>query len=140
MTQSDRVLYDQLVAHTRETIVLASVKSTLEWDEQTYMPGAAAPYRAEQDALLTGIIHARRTDRRIGDWLDELLASPLAADRHSETGATIHELKREYERLVKLPQSLVEELARATRNGAPGMARGQGRQEIRRIPTDARDG
>ena len=113
MAQSHTAIYDQLVAHTRETILLSSVKSTLEWDEQTYMPTAAAPYRAEQDALLTGMIHARRTDRCIGDWLNELLASPLAADRHSESGATIHDLKREYDRLVKLPQALVEQLARA---------------------------
>lgn len=117
MTQTHTDIYNQLVAHTRETVVLASVKSTLEWDEQTHMPGAAAPYRAEQDALLTGIIHGRRTDRRVGDWLDQLLTSPLAADRHSETGATIRELKREYDRLVKLPQALVEELARARAMG-----------------------
>ncbi len=60
------------------------------------------------------MIHSRRTDPRFGEWLDQLLQSPLAADRHSDTGATIHELKRQYDKLVKLPQALVEELARTS--------------------------
>ena len=45
--------------------------------------------------------------------LSELAESELAADPHSDTGATIRQLKRAYEKLVKVPQSLVEELTRA---------------------------
>ena len=36
--------------------------------------------------LLSGMIHVRRTDPRLGDWLGELADSPLAADPHSDTG------------------------------------------------------
>ena len=57
------------------------------------------------------MIHARRTDPRLGEWLDDWPHSPLAADRHTDTGATIRQLKRQYDKRVKLPQSLVEELA-----------------------------
>ena len=42
------------------------------------------------------------------------LGGPLAKDPHSDTGATIRQLKRDYEKRVKLPQSLVEELTRAS--------------------------
>jgi carboxypeptidase Taq len=104
--------FDQLCRHTRETALLASVDSLLNWDERTYMPDQAGPYRAEQITFLSGLIHQRRTDPRVGQWLGELLASDLAADRHSDSGATIHELKREYDKRTKLPQALVEELAR----------------------------
>src|SRR5215207_2967650 len=104
--------FDQLCQHARETAMLASIDSLLNWDERTYMPLEAGPYRAEQITLLSGMIHKRRTDPRIGQWLDELLESDAAQDRHSDQGATIHELKREYDKRVKLPQALVEELAR----------------------------
>jgi carboxypeptidase Taq len=84
----------------------------LGWDERTMMPPSAAEYRAEQMTLLSGMIHARRTDPRLGDWLGELAASPLAADPHSDSGTVIRQLKRDYDKRVKLPQSLVEELTR----------------------------
>jgi carboxypeptidase Taq len=117
MNETHAAIYEQLVAHARQTALLASVESTLDWDERTYMPPAAGPYRAEQVTFLAGMIHGRRTDPRMGEWLDRLLDSPLAAHRHSQSGATIHELKREYDKLVKLPRSLVEELARTAMLG-----------------------
>ena len=50
----------------------------------------------------------------MGECLAELVDSPLAADRHSDTGAVIHNLKRDYDKKTKLPQALVEELARTS--------------------------
>jgi carboxypeptidase Taq len=44
--------------------------------------------------------------------LAELAACPLAADPHSDTGANIINIRRDYERRTKLPQQLVEELAK----------------------------
>src|SRR5690606_10530327 len=61
--------------------------------------------------------HARRTDARLGDWLNTLADSPLTADAHSPSGTTIRQLKRSYDRRVKLPQALVEELARTASLG-----------------------
>lgn len=104
--------FDQLCRHVRETAMLASIDGLLNWDERTYMPVEAGPYRAEQITFMSGLIHQRRTDPRLGQWLGELLSSDLARDRHSDQGATIQELKREYDKRVKLPQALVEELAR----------------------------
>ncbi len=70
------------------------------------------PSFAEQLTLLAGIIHQRRTDPRLGDWLGQLSTSALAADPHSDTGTTIRQLKREFDKRSKLPQALVEELTR----------------------------
>jgi carboxypeptidase Taq len=78
------------------------------------MPPAAGEYRAEQMTLMSGLLHQRRTDPRLGELLDQLAASDMAAEEHSETGSTIRELKRQYDKRVKLPQSLVEELTRAS--------------------------
>jgi carboxypeptidase Taq len=117
MSQKNQQLYDQLCHHTRETALLAAAESALAWDERTMMPPEAAEYRAEQLTLLAGMIHARRTDPRLGDWLAELAASPLAADPHGDTGTTIRQLKRDFDKRTRLPQSLVEELTRAASLG-----------------------
>jgi carboxypeptidase Taq len=104
--------FQKVAQHFRETALLSSAEEALNWDERTRMPPKAGPYRAEQVTFLAGLVHARRTDPRVGEWLAELAESDLAADRHSDHGATIHELRRDYDKRTKLPQRLVEELAR----------------------------
>ena len=105
---------EKLRAHARETALLQSIEELLGWDERTKLPPAAGEYRAEQITYLSGLVHRRNTDRRLGEWLAELSESPLAADPHSDAGATIHHIKREYDKRVKLPQALVEELTRTS--------------------------
>jgi carboxypeptidase Taq len=76
------------------------------------LPPAGGDYRAEQMSYLAGLIHQKQTVPEVGEWLAALVDSELAADPHSETGANIVNLKRDYDRKTKLPQALVEELAK----------------------------
>lgn len=110
----DSTAFDELCALTREAALIESVEAALGWDERTYMPPAAGEYRAEQMTFLTGLAHQKRTSPRLGELLAELESSDLAGDVHADAGATIHELRRQYDKRVKLPQSLVEELTRAS--------------------------
>lgn len=106
--------YDQLCQHARETALLASIEDVLSWDERTQLPPAAGEYRAEQMTHLAGLVHRRRTDPRLGEWLGELAGSDLARDPHSDAGTVIRQMKRQYDKLVKLPAALVEELTRTS--------------------------
>jgi carboxypeptidase Taq len=106
--------YETLCHLTREIALLQSIEALVGWDERTYMPPAAGEYRAEQMTYLAGVIHQRRTDKRIGELLGELDSSPLMKEKHSDDATTIRQLKRDYDKQVKLPQSLVEELTRAS--------------------------
>ncbi len=106
--------FDKLCAHARETAILDSINGLLGWDERTYMPPAGGEYRAEQMTYMAGQIHRRQTDPRLGEWLAELAESDLAQDPHSDAGATIRVMRRQYEKRCKMPQSLVEELTRAS--------------------------
>ncbi len=106
--------FQSLCDHARETALLQSVAELLGWDERTKMPPKAGAYRAEQMTYLSSLVHQRRTDARVGEWLDELADSELASDPHSDAGATIRLMRREFDKLTKLPQSLVEELTRAS--------------------------
>src|SRR5207253_2136537 len=77
-------------------------------------PPAAGEYRAEQMTFLAGLMHKKRTSPRLGELLGELSASELVKEPHSDSATTIRELKRQYDKQVKLPQALVEELTRAS--------------------------
>jgi len=112
MSRSAQRLYETLCDHVRQTALLGSTEALLGWDERTMLPPAGAEHRAEQMTLLSGMVHQRWTDPQLGEWLAELAESPLAADPHSHTGATIRRVKRQHERRVKLPKTLVEELAK----------------------------
>lgn len=109
--------YQRLCDHAREVKLLASIGDLLDWDEQTQLPPAGGDYRAEQAAYLAGLAHQKQTDPRAGEFLAELADSPLAADPHSDSGANIRLLRRDFEKQAKLPQELVEEIARATTLG-----------------------
>ena len=106
--------YDKLCRHSRETAVLGSIESLLGWDERTLLPPAAGEYRAEQMTLLAGMIHRRQTDPQLGEWLSELADSPLANEPHSEAGTVVREVKREFDKKVRLPQQLVEAITRTS--------------------------
>jgi carboxypeptidase Taq len=106
--------YAELVRRAREEALLASCAELLGWDEDTYMPAAGVAHRAGQLALLAGLLHQRATDPRRGDLLAEVEGSPLVGDPDAAAAVNVRELRRAYDRLTRLPRSLVEETARLT--------------------------
>jgi carboxypeptidase Taq len=106
--------YTELLQRVREGAVLESCASVLSWDQQTYMPRHGSAHRAEQMALLARLGHEMLTAPRIGELLANVENSPLSGNPSSETAANIREMRRQYDRAVKLPGELVEELARVT--------------------------
>jgi len=107
-------LYEQLCEHARETARWGAIAHLLQWDERTMMPSADAENRAEELTLLSAHIHARKTDPRLGELIERLEDSPLAADPLSDTGVTIRRQRRDRDRAMKLPAGLVEELSRTS--------------------------
>jgi carboxypeptidase Taq len=108
--------YNELIHHIKEWSLLSSCGSVLGWDERTYMPRKGSAHRAEQMALLARMSHELFTAPRIGELLQEVENSDLFKDKDSAEAANVREIRRHYNRAVKLPKELVEELARvATR-------------------------
>ena len=110
----DQEAYDDLVGRAKQQSVLASCSSILSWDEQTYMPSAGASHRSNQMALLAGLHHERATDPRVGELLAIVESSDLAAQADSVPAVNVRELRRRYDRQIRLPRKLVEELAQTT--------------------------
>lgn len=101
--------YQDLMAFQRDTEALAQIAGRLSWDQETMMPRGASDQRAEESAALEGVLHARRTDPRIGDWLAAIDVSEL-----DEVGrAQLRHIRRTYERSTKVPAALASSLARA---------------------------
>jgi carboxypeptidase Taq len=87
--------------------------SLLNWDQETYMPPAAGPIRAEQYSHLAGLTHKAATDPKVGDLIAACEAdTSLTSDPASETARNIRELRRDFDRATKLPNELVAELAK----------------------------
>ena len=104
--------YADLLNLGRELALLNSIESLVGWDERVMLPPLGGDFRADQFTFLAGQIHQRWTSPRLGELLNQLAESDLAADPHSDTGTTIRQMKRRYEKKTKLPQKLVEEQAR----------------------------
>ncbi len=52
---------DQLLKMDREIQLLEHTSALLEWDQETYMPEQAIEERAEQIALIQGLMHEKIT-------------------------------------------------------------------------------
>ena len=105
---TNNTAFADLMAYQRQTEALSKVAERLGWDQETMMPRGAADQRGEEMAAMEGILHARRTDPRIADWL-------AAAEAPDEAGAAqLRLIRQSYERSVKVPADLAEALARLT--------------------------
>src|SRR4051794_38616501 len=101
-----RAAYDELIRRVRQASLLSSCAELLGWDEETYMPRAGAAHRAEQLALLAGMLHQRNTDPRLGELLDVLEGSDLVRDPEAPEAVNVRELRRVHSRAVRLPRAL----------------------------------
>jgi carboxypeptidase Taq len=110
-------IFQKLVSYVRETSLLESTLALLEWDERTGIPPLAAENRAEQVTFLSGLVHQRKTSAELGDCLHELSQSELACPIHSPAGASIRGLKRDFDKNIRLPESLVKRIAHAVTVG-----------------------
>jgi len=100
--------FDDLMTFQRETEALGQVAGRLGWDQETMMPEGATPQRAEEHGAMANILHARRIDPRVGEWLE----TAEAADKVG--AANLRHIRRDYDRTVKVPAALAAELAKTT--------------------------
>ncbi|WP_282118320.1 carboxypeptidase M32 [Ruegeria atlantica] len=100
--------YDDLMVFQRETSALGEIAGRLGWDQETVMPRGAASQRAEEMAAIEAVLHARRSDPRVAEWLEQ-------AEPQDQVGqAQLREIRRSYERTVKVPADLATAIARVT--------------------------
>lgn len=106
-------------AHIAELVGLAqqiedvkAISALAEWDQNTEMPEGAGEVRGNQMATIQGVLHEFRTNPRLGKLLGELEPRASKPDYTDADRALVREMRRDYDQAVKLPRTLVEEIAR----------------------------
>jgi len=106
--------WDVFEQFERDVCQLGRVGGLLDWDEQVNMPPRGASARGEAKATLAGVLHERICDERFGEAIAEL-------GDDGELGtferARVREARRERDRAVRVPASLVRALAIAESAG-----------------------
>jgi carboxypeptidase Taq len=108
MTASNSDAFSLIMAFQRETEALSYVAERLAWDQETVMPRGAADQRGEEMAAIEAVLHARRTDPRLADWLVHARVSDEADVRALDL------ISRAYLRASRVPGKLAAEIARVT--------------------------
>ncbi len=102
--------FEELMAYSRETQALGQIAGRLGWDQETMMPAGAAAQRGEEMAALESVLHARRMNTCIEDWLGQIDVKTL-----DDAGrAQLREIRRSFDRARKVPAKLAARIARVT--------------------------
>ena len=97
---------------------LERVSSLLAWDQETQMPPAGAPARAEQRATIGRTAHERLISDELGGLLEELRGEEEALPYESDEASLIRVARRDHEKARRVPAELRAELLR---EGALGL-------------------
>ena len=92
---------------------LAHVHALLYWDQNTMMPPRGAVARSDHAATLEEIAHERQTDPELGRLLDVLEPWAAGEDPDADDVRLVRELRRDFEKAVRVPTALATEMSRA---------------------------
>ena len=106
--------YRELIERFKEVRLLDSIGAVVGWDQHTYMPPKGGEHRAEQMGFLAKLGHEKLTSPRIGELLAQVEGTPPTQNAEAVEAVNVREIRRTYDRAVKIPAKLVEEIARTT--------------------------
>ncbi len=117
MNAARTTAYESLIQRERERALLNATAGLLGWDERTYMPRRGVHLRGDQMALLARLSHERLCEARTRELL--LQAEEALADSPPEDPrrANLRGVRRQVDRAVKIPSTLVEAMSRAVTLG-----------------------
>ena len=128
---------------------LTAASALLAWDQQTMMPAGGGEARADQLATLERLHHDRLTAVEVGEWLDALAdgehedepAAPAGdpEDRTERDAALVRVARRDREKALRVPGSLLAELARAASHGQVAWQAARAAEDFGALPPHLRE-
>ncbi len=105
--------YEKYKEHLQKIADVNYSSAVLQWDQEVYMPGEGAKYRAQQLSTLSGIVHELSTSDELGKLLNELNNDATLSQKEK---ANVKESLRYYteqkkystEFVIKLTQTISE--------------------------------
>jgi carboxypeptidase Taq len=111
MRPADEALLAELKGRLLEIGDLAGASAILSWDQSTYMPTGGAAARGRQGALLSRLMHERRTDAGLGRLLEQLTPYAESLPPDSDDAALIRVTARDFSKAIRVPTEFVERLS-----------------------------
>ncbi len=105
---------EELKEHFREIMRLKYIFNVLDYDQQVFMPKGSVKGRAEQRALIQGLIHDKIISKKTLDLINSV---EKETNLNLIDSAILREAKREYEQAIKLPNELVTKIAKTASLG-----------------------
>jgi len=105
-------LYKKLLAKLKEIYLLGNVSGQIHWDFEVMMPKKGTQQRAEELALMSGLIHERKTDPKIGSLLKEIKIHKDYEKLSDVRKRNIVLIQRNYDKATKIPKPFAQELTR----------------------------
>ena len=111
--------YEELRSRVAEVVDLSGAVAVLGWDHRTQMPRNGAAARSEQLGTLAKIVHTMFAAPEIGKLLDE--AEPWAEEQGYDSleASFVRVVRRDYDKLVRVPPELSAELSRTSAIAEP---------------------
>ena len=107
--------YADLLERYRRIAHLGDAAGLLSWDQQVMMPEGGTPARSQQLSALSATSH----DLLTADEFGEALEAAEGADLDDRQAAAVREIRRQYERSIRVDTDLVEAISRTTSEALP---------------------
>lgn len=104
----------QLKTHLYRSHDIGAASAVLDWDQQVHMPPGGAQARGEQSATLSALAHELFTSEETGRLLEAAEAEVAGMDYDADDASLIRVLRRNYDKMTKIPNALVAERAIVT--------------------------
>jgi carboxypeptidase Taq len=112
MTETLFSSYKNLMDKAKDLAIFQSTEAIVSWDMETKMPPKGIKLRSQQLALLSRIEHKISTEPETGALLEEIVQHPKYERLDNVQKRNVHLIKKQYDEQTKLPEKLVEEIAK----------------------------
>lgn len=123
--------YHEMISISSELRDLEKSLSLLAWDERTYMPRGSVTGRSGMKAVLYKYHHSLITSARLKSCIDELNDPRVLEDMNPIQRASVREMTRAFERRHKIPNELIQKIARASTEGQSAWEKARERSDFK---------
>lgn len=111
-TENLKSNYEELMAKTKEFVILATARSTVYWDMETMMPPKGIELRSQQLGILSKIMHRMSTDPEIEKILSSIEKHQDYESLTEMQKRNVYLARKQYDEQTKLPEKLVVDIAK----------------------------
>lgn len=105
--------FQKLLKRVHQVADIGGAAALLSWDQRTLMPPQGRPVRAERLATLAGLAHEIFTSDETGEMLDQAQPHVESLPEESFESSLWRLVKRNYDKLKRIPTELSQDLQRA---------------------------